>query len=409
MTVNELALQVVEAMRKKGHKERTIWSEYSSTFISIIQLHEQRGAKDFNQEIIHDYLQNLENRVECGEIKPGYYRKLRRSANRLSEFYNTGRLDWSCPGKVSKFVLNDYYDNILSEYLADVELHHNTKGDVIWVSKKYFAWLILEGHNDLCNVGVDEIVRFLYHCYQHMRSNSIHNIKLYMKKLYRFLVKSGYSSQTYELLLSFKVSRESKMFPAASPDDVKAVLESVDRRTLKGKRDYAIILLGVITGLRGVDVANLKLSDIDWKKGEIKIIQEKTGESLVLPLIKDVGVALKDYILNGRPESEAETIFIRDRAPFQGFASGFTIGNIYDYYCKRAGVERSAFDGKGFHSLRRAVGKNMIISGIPVTTVAQVLGQSYVNSTKKYIPLDSHHLKECALDFSGIERGAEHE
>ena len=66
-------------------------------------------------------------------------------------------------------------------------------------------------------------------------------------------------------------------------------------------------------------------------------------------------------------------------------------------------LQRVAFDGKGFHSLRRAVGKNMITSGVPVTTVAQVLGHNGTSSINKYIALDSVHLKECALDFSGIE------
>ena len=45
----------------------------------------------------------------------------------------------------------------------------------------------------------------------------------------------------------------------------------------------------------------------------------------------------------------------------------------------------------------------MVTSGVPVTTVAQILGHTNVNSTQKYPALDSHHLKECALDFSGIE------
>ena len=61
------------------------------------------------------------------------------------------------------------------------------------------------------------------------------------------------------------------------------------------------------------------------------------------------------------------------------------------------------FDGKGFHSLRRAVGKNMITSGVSVNTVSQVLGHTAMNSAKKYISLDAKNLRECALDFSGIE------
>jgi site-specific recombinase XerD len=45
----------------------------------------------------------------------------------------------------------------------------------------------------------------------------------------------------------------------------------------------------------------------------------------------------------------------------------------------------------------------MVTAGVSVITVAQALGHRAINSTKQYIALDSTHLKECALDFSGIQ------
>jgi len=195
------------------------------------------------------------------------------------------------------------------------------------------------------------------------------------------------------------------MYPAALDDEVAAVLEVIDRRKTKGKRDYAIILLAVVTGLRAVDIARLKLTEIDWQSGEIKIIQAKTGRPLALPLTKDVGEAIQDYILNGRQETTSEEIFLRHHAPFQAFKDGIAIGDMYDDYCKRAGIFREPYDGKGFHSLRRSVGKRLVTSGVSVHTAAQILGDANINSTKKYIALDSRHLKECALDFAGIELG----
>jgi integrase len=129
----------------------------------------------------------------------------------------------------------------------------------------------------------------------------------------------------------------------------------------------------------------------------------KTMEPLVLPLTKNVGEALQDYILNGRPKCDYEEIFIRLHAPHQPFIDGTGIQYLYSRYRRKAGLSRKAFDGKGFHSLRRSVGKRMVTSGVPVTTVAQVLGHTDINSTQRYISLDSVHLKECALDFHGIE------
>ena len=54
------------------------------------------------------------------------------------------------------------------------------------------------------------------------------------------------------------------------------------------------------------------------------------------------------------------------------------------------------------HGIRRALGTNMVIAGVPLTTVAQVLGHSDISSTKQYISLDSVHLKECALSLSEL-------
>jgi integrase len=236
-----------------------------------------------------------------------------------------------------------------------------------------------------------------------MASSGLHNIKLYMKKLYRYLVDSGYGSEDYEGLFSFTISRASRLYPAVSHEEINQTLDMIDRRTPQGKRDYAMVLLGAVTGLRAIDIAKMRLTDIDWKRGEIKIVQSKTGKSVALPLTKDVGEAVSEYILNARPKVGCENVFLRVRVPFRPFATGTAIGYVYDYYRKRAGLPRDAYDGMGFHALRRSLGKNLVTSGTPVTMVAQILGDSNIDATKKYISLDSEHLKECALDFSGIK------
>jgi len=403
ISMNELALKTVEAVLALGLGIHSAWNEYSTAYLPVVKLHSQRGKERFNREVATEYARSIEGRIDRGEISWSHYKTLKRGVERLTEFHDTGRLEWSCPGKVSKFKLNKYFENIVSEFLSRNDFHHNTRGDIVWVARKYFAWLIQQGHQNLRDVGVNEVQGFMIYCSRHMKSSSVHNVKLYMKKLYRYLAENRYSPDSYEGLFAFRVSRESRMFPAIPQEEIAAMLEMIDRRLPKGKRDYAILLLGIVTGLRAVDIARLKLNDIDWKNGEIRIVQSKTGKSLTLPLTKDVGEAIQDYILHGRQDSKSEEIFLRIHAPFQAFADGVAIGDMYDYYRKRAGLPRDAFDGKGFHALRRSAGRNMAVSGTPVTTIAQVLGDSDINAARKYISLDSEHLKGCALDFSGIE------
>lgn len=85
----------------------------------------------------------------------------------------------------------------------------------------------------------------------------------------------------------------------------------IDMDSAMGKRDYAIISLAATTGLRAADIIKLKLEDINWEKSELRFIQSKTGGAISLPLIEETADAIKNYILNARPESECNEIFLR--------------------------------------------------------------------------------------------------
>jgi integrase len=77
----------------------------------------------------------------------------------------------------------------------------------------------------------------------------------------------------------------------------------VDRRTPRGKRDYAILLLLVTYGLRGREVVALTLNDVDWKRELLAIPDRKAGQSTAFPLSKSVGEAIVDYLQHGRPKT----------------------------------------------------------------------------------------------------------
>jgi site-specific recombinase XerD len=407
MTIKELAKQTTEAMITAGQKPGTAWRTHDTVFTYIIKAHEAADKEIFDRGIVTNYVTGLEKRLEQGKISVSTYRDRLTGVKRITEMHDNGKLIWTAPKLKSKFVLNEYFQTVVDDFLADCPFSAKGLSDAMWVSRKYFSWLILEGHENLAGAGVVEIQRFMVYCSGHMKGSGLYNIQLYMKKLYCFLAERGLSEGNFAGLFKFRVSRESKIFPATPPDDIDAVLSAIDRHTPRGKRDYAIIMLGVVMGLRACDIARLRLTDVDWQKGEINIIQSKTGAPLSLPLTADVGEALKEYILNGRAKVEADEIFLRVRPPYRGFSNGVAIGDLYDDYRRQANLPRKAFDGFGFHSLRRSVGKNLVTAGIPMESAAQIIGTQNINHIKKYIALDSHHLKECALDFSLIGKGAQ--
>jgi len=402
-SITELVSQTMLALQRMGLTVYSTWVMFGHTFNPIIRMHELSGKEHFDRGIVTEFIQRNEERFDRQEITYNHYRTRKLCAQRLTEMHDNGRIEWSAQGKPSKFVLNEYYEQILADFVPGEKVSSKAKSDITWIARKYFAWLIQEGHEDLTHVGVGEVQRFMIYCSGHMASSGIHNAKLYMKKLYRYLADHGYSDENYDGLFSIPVLRGSKLYPAVSRDEIAMTLDMIDQRIPQGKRDYAMILIGAVTGLRAIDIAKMKLSDIDWRKGEIKIVQSKTGKSLALPLTKDIGDAISEYILKARQKSDFDNVFLRMKPPFRPFSNGVAIGDIYDYYRKRTGLPRDAHDGMGFHSLRRSLGKNLVTSGAKITMVAQILGDSDIESTKKYISLDSEHLKECALCFTGIK------
>ena len=120
---------------------------------------------------------------------------------------------------------------------------------------------------------------------------------------------TGLASINAEWNLINPAPRHRKLLPCFSDKETDAILDSVHRTTTIGKRDYAIIMLALWTGLRGVDILDLKRSDIDWNRKVINVVQGKTVVGIQTKLSPGVGNAIADYILNGRPETNSPYIF----------------------------------------------------------------------------------------------------
>ena len=364
----------------------------------IINLHETHGLEYLDRKLIAQYIEQLNERRDSGDLGRRYYDGLLRNVKLLLEYHDTGKLSWRNPAAGSTYKLTPEFQRIADDYLESVSLHPNTHNDARWVSHKYFTWLAEQGHTDLADTRMSDLQAFMVACSKSMAPTSMHDIKLHLRKLYDYLTTADLTDIPYKAFLSFKVNRESKIYPCVPKEDIAAILDAVDRKTKRGKRDYAILLLGAVIGLRAVDVVNMKLGDIDWVRGEIKLTQSKTGQPVVLPLTQDVGEAIQEYILRARPSAETQKIFLRINSPVREIASAATVGEIYNDWRRAAKLPES----KSFHSLRRTLGRDMVTTGTSVIMVVQVFGGRNINSAKKYISLDSKHLKLCALPFDGI-------
>jgi integrase len=162
-----------------------------------------------------------------------------------------------------------------------------------------------------------------------------------------------------------------------------------------GARDAAITLLALTTGLRACDIVALRLEDIDWRGRTIGIVQQKTNNPLTVPLLALVTAKLADYVLDQRPGSDDDHVFLRSVAPHTRLADHASIYRVIAETFRRAGVT----DVKaGSRFLRHNAASRLLRAVVPLPTISAVLGHASPESTNLYMSVDRDRLLECVLD-----------
>lgn len=157
------------------------------------------------------------------------------------------------------------------------------------------------------------------------------------------------------------------------------------------------MLLIARLGLRAGEVVHLNLDDIDWHAGLLNI-RGKGGRIDPLPLPVDVGEALATYLRNGRPHCATRRVFIRMRAPREGFASSVAIDSIMRRALHRAGLEPPC---KGAHLLRHSLATGMLRNGACLAEIGQLLRHRLPQTTEIYAKVDPSTLGDLAQPWPG--------
>lgn len=179
---------------------------------------------------------------------------------------------------------------------------------------------------------------------------------------------------------------------ALEPSQFEAVLDSCDRRTLVGARDYAVLVLLGRLGMRACEVAALQLDDLEWKPGEL-VVRGKGRTLSRLPMPVDVGQAIVSYLRRAIRSKATRAVFVRSRAPYAAFESSAIIA-IATKALRSAGVEHG-----GAHRLRHTAATQMLRRGASLTEIAQVLRHRHIDTTAIYAKVDRDALRSVAAPW----------
>jgi site-specific recombinase XerC len=221
------------------------------------------------------------------------------------------------------------------------------------------------------------------------------SINTRLRSLLRYLEMEGLTSNALVAAVPAVASWELAGLPQAIPAaDVARLLRSCDRTRPIGRRDFAILTVLSRLGLRGGEVAALRLDDIDWRAGEVRV-HGKGNRQDRLPLACDVGEAIVGWLQDGRPRCASAAVFTRLLAPHREL-SARAVSGVVRQACRRAGLAPM-----GSHRLRHTVATETLRAGGSLSEVAHLLRHRSLAATSIYAKVDRRALSAVARPWPG--------
>lgn len=395
-----LIWKVRQTLIDYGFTESSIKHYTSEGLTVILRSHYESGTETYSKEITDALVSAKRKYYEEGKTSRQSYQNLRKAAHLIKDMHENGNItlkkvpNWNLRIPVDGFakVLDDFCCYLKREN----RVYESSISTIRSAVRRFMFGLEDDGiysAQQLMHVTVNRCITKLVVNYPSGAGNFLYAVRLFLNYLFNEEITSANLSSA----LPETAAAKRTFHEPFTDSEVKSLLAAPDQSTAIGKRDYAIMLLAVQTGLRACDIVHMKRENIDWRTGTIHLVQHKTNIALSLPLSVESGNAIAEYLLYHRPDCELPYIFICHTGQLRPLKNR-SASAMLSRYMRRIGL----YDPKkrrSFHSFRRTFGTNLLKSEIQMELIQQMLGHSQMNSMKPYLSVEESGLKLCALSL----------
>ena len=391
---------LIDNIRKEGlelgfavatmDKYQCIWNKYilwkNKTYFIY-------NEKDYSKFLLEQYNFN----VTTYSSKSKSRHKCLMRSKRILDDWDTYKI-FMIKRSLPKVKYNKYPNNwnvILDDYLKYCKNIRYNSDNTIKIKKHYlislFAYFYQNNVNKISNLTNKHINMFITHTINkgyRSQGRYFYILKNFLEYLF---IENRTINDLSIYVPSIKNIGNKKMPTYLNCDDIENLLKNIPREKKVDIRNYVIILIAARLGLRISDILNIKLKDIDWKNNKLIVLQPKTKNINVLPLSKEVGWALIDYIKKSRPKCNNEYLFVKFKYPFEKM----TQFNNFNKYFDKINVDANK---KGIHTLRHSLATNMLNEDIPISIIASTLGDSLDTTSNTYLKIDYKNLSKCNIE-----------
>ncbi|MHB1948321.1 MAG: site-specific integrase [Gammaproteobacteria bacterium] len=355
----------------------------------------QGCASGINESYVKKFITHHIPACKCDTPAPRRIEDLRPALRLMMRIINQDH-----PESISKKNISEI-DKMIAEfnkYLIDVcGLSSNTRVYHCRHVRKFLSILFKKSQPKIEKLNPTNVRNFLYSNIQDYKRRSFGVFVYSLRTFFKFLKFKSVGNPNLIASLPKILEWKAAALPEyLNKEDLNKFLNVFDRNTELGKRDYAMVICMIELGLRGHEVANLKLEDIDWRNQTLYIPRGKTRQSYVLPMTQLLIKSLIDYLSYGRPKTSSREIFVYHRAPV---GKGI-IPKVVTEVARRAFV-RAGLNPKisGAHVLRRTFATNLLQNGVTIKEIADLLRHRSIDITSIYTKVDFSNLAQVALPW----------
>ena len=252
-----------------------------------------------------------------------------------------------------------------------------------------FAHYILRMY-DVAPTKVEQVMveRYLQFLYERKRKKSSQARELSsIKGFYTYLlITDRIDASPTEFVSAPKASRH--LPDTLSVEEIERIINSISPQTVKGRRDRAMLELLYSCGLRVSELIALRMSDLFFGEGYIRVIGKGDKQRLV-PIGSTARERVMLYIDDRRQMAKAghsDTLFLTNRG------SGLTrvmVFLVIRQAVENAGIEKTVSP----HTFRHSFATHLLAGGANIRQVQEMLGHESIVTTEIYTHLDDAHLR----------------
>ena len=174
-------------------------------------------------------------------------------------------------------------------------------------------------------------------------------------------------------------------------DELKRLFDNIDLSSQSGLRTYAMLQLAYTLGLRPIEICQITLDNISFRKAELNIDWRKCHNPLKLPVPEVTIKAIAAYIIGVRPQSAFRTLFLSLHPPY-----GPITPTTVHYYFKT--TMHKINPAASVYWLRHTYAQNLLEAGVSLFEIKELLGHDSIESTRKYLLIHIKLMREVLFD-----------